>query len=160
MKKTVVLTVLCFVAAIMMLPQIVQSQDSAAILKEFTRSGKIEGITLSFTHLNNKTIEVLFSGPSKYAIRAKANQATAFYVQGEPEKNLTLDSTFVIEQDGQTFGCSAVDIQNFAGGSVSKGKMVKGILQLDKKLDFTHPFKVKNAATSFDLNMSEAAKDM
>jgi hypothetical protein len=160
MKKSLSLTILCFLAVIIAVPHIVKSQDSRAVLKNFTREGKLEGTTLKFTLLNEKTIDVLFTAPGKYAIRAQASQATAFYVLGVSEKNFTLNNTFVVEQNGQTFNCSAVNIENFSGGNVAKGAMIKGILQLDKKLDLTHSFKIKNAAHSFDMNLSDAVKEM
>ncbi len=160
MKKTVAIAVLCFLAVTTTAPQFVNSQDSMTVLKTFTRPGKIEGMTVSLTFLNDKTIDLIFSAPSKYAIRAKANQATAFYVQGVSEKSFTLNNIFTVEQDGQTYNCSAVNIENFAGGSVAKGARVKGILQLEKKLDLTHPFKIKNANNSIDLNFSDAVKQL
>jgi hypothetical protein len=52
--------------------------------------------------LNDRTVDVLFEAPGKYAMRARARMATTFFVQGTPEKDIQLDSRFVVEQDGQT----------------------------------------------------------
>jgi hypothetical protein len=135
---------------------VAQEQGSSSVLKEFTRSGSIQGVTLSFVLLTDKTIDLLFKAPGKYAIRARANQATAFYVQGVPTKDIKLDNKFVVEQDGETFDGSSLNINNFEGGNVAKGKRIDGILQLDKKLNLSRAFKIKNANSSVEFKLSDA----
>jgi hypothetical protein len=137
-----------------------QAQDSKAkqaLLKEFSRSERMGNVVLSFVLLNSKTVEVLFSAPGKFAMQARANQATTFYVVGKPDKDITLDTNFVVEQDGQTINGSAVNIKNFEAGPVSKGQRIDGIFQLERKIDVTHAFKIKGSKSTLDFKLSSAA---
>jgi hypothetical protein len=79
--------------------------------------------------------------------------ATTFYIQGTPDKDIQLDTKFVVEQDGQTLTAASHNIKNFADGTATKGVRIDGILQLEKKLDLTHAFRIKgtHAAVEFKL---------
>jgi hypothetical protein len=145
---------MCTFSVISAFAQPQSSNDS--VLKEFTRSGNIEGVTLSFVLLNDKTVDILFTAPGKFAIRASANQATAFYVQGVTDKNIKLDNRFEVEQDGVRFTGAPLNIKNFQGGNVPKGQRIDGILQLDKKLDLSHAFKIISGRSSIDFKLSDA----
>jgi hypothetical protein len=157
MKKIIALAVLCFLAVCMTASQNAISQTDSAVLKDFTRSGKIDGTTFNFVLLNDKTIELLFSAPAKYQIRAKANQATAFYVQGISDKNGAFSNKFVVEQNGETFDCESINIENFTGGNVNKGQKIKGILQLSKKIDLSHAFIIKASKDSVEFKLPTSA---
>ena len=74
--------------------------------------------------------------------------ATTFFVQGTTEKDMQLDTKFVVEQDGITLTGAAHNIKNFTSGAVSKGIRIDGILELEKKVNPTHPFKIKGAHNS------------
>jgi hypothetical protein len=129
--------------------------QNAVTVREFTRTVKMDGMTLSFVLLNNKTVDVLFSGDSRYAMRAKANMATMFYVQGVPEKDITLNPQFEVQQDGKTFPGEAVNLKNLQAGPVAKGTRIAGLIQLSQKIDVTQPFKIKgekNASAEFKLS--------
>jgi hypothetical protein len=131
------------------------SAQSAATMKEFTRTAKADGLVLSFVLLNNKTVDLLFSGDGKYAIRAKANMATAFYVQGVSERDITLDPQFEVVQDGKTYPGEAVNIKNLQAGPVAKGTRISGLIQLSQKINIAQPFTVKgakNASAEFKLS--------
>jgi hypothetical protein len=121
------------------------AEQSAATMKEFTRTAKVDGLTLSFVLLNNKTVDLLFSGDSKYAMRAKANMATVFYVQGISEKDITLNPQFEVVQDGKTFPGEAVNLKNLQAGPLAKGTRVSGLIQLSQKINVAQPFKIKGA---------------
>jgi hypothetical protein len=118
--------------------------QQAAIIKEFTRPVKMDGVILSFVLLNNKTVDVLFSGEGKYSMRAKANMATMFYVQGVPQKDITLDPKFEVEQDGKSFAGEAISMKNLKPGSVAKGTRIEGLIQLNQKINVSQPFAIKN----------------
>ncbi len=154
MNKLIAVTIVCTFCINLAVAQ--ETPSPAAVLKDFTRSGNMNGVILSFVLLNDKTVDILFAAPGKYAIRARANQATAFYVQGVPDKDIKLDNKFVIEQDGQTFECVPVNIKNFDGGTVAKGQRIDGILQLDKKLNLSHPFTIKSQNSSLEFKLSDA----
>jgi len=153
MKKIVAMVVLCCFAAGIVVSQ---EKNPASVLKDFTRATKMEGVNLSFVLLNDKTIEVLFSGPSKYSIRARASRGTAFYVQGVSEKDMTLNNKFSVQQDGRTYEFSSINIENFAGGKVAKGQGIKGILQLDQKLNLSRPFVIKGSQNQFEFKLSDS----
>jgi len=129
-----------------------------SILKEFTRTGTVSGITMSFVLVNDKTVEVLFSGPSKYSLRARARMGTLIYLQGTPEKDVNqVNMKFTMEQDGATVDGTTLNIKNFEGGAVTKGTRIDGLVQFDKKLDLSHPFRIKNAKTTVEFKLSQSA---
>jgi hypothetical protein len=168
-KILLVLAIICALIGPIVLAQEENKTDAqpdaaqnAAMLKEFARSAKIDGVTLSFVLLNNHTVDALFQGAGKYAIRARASMATTFYVMGKPEKDITLDTQFSVEQDGKQFPGEPINIQNFKTGAVAKGTKIDGLFQLSQKLDLTHPFTIKgsnHASVEFKLS-PEALKLM
>jgi hypothetical protein len=158
MKRILTIALVCVSALISIAAQEQkQGTQTSSLLKEFTRSGNIEGVTLNFVLLNDKTVDLLFQAPGKYSMKTRANLATTFYIQGVPEKDVNLDNKFVVEQDGQTFSGSSFSIKNFAGGKVAKGERIDGILQLDKKLNLSHAFKIKSSHGSIEFKLSDAA---
>ncbi len=142
MKRTIVIGLVCIFAASVAFGQ---ESNNQSVLKEFTRFGQAEGLGWSFVLLNDRTVDVLFQAPGKYAIRARANQSTTFYVQATPEKDLQVDPKFEVEQDGKTIAGTSHNIKNFTPGMVTKGTRIDGILQFDQKLNLSHPFTIKGA---------------
>lgn len=131
------------------------SDPSTATMKEFSRVAKTDGLILNFVLLNNKTVDLLFSGDSKYAMRAKANMATVFYVQGASEKEITLNPKFEVVQDGKTYPGEIVNLKNFQAGPLAKGARISGLIQLSQKINVTQPFTIKgakNASAEFELS--------
>ena len=143
MKRIIVVGLVCVFAASLAFGQ--EPANNQAILKDFTRFGQADGLSWSFVLLNDRTVDVLFQAPGKYAIRARANQSTTFYVQGTPEKDVQIDTTFVVTQDGKTIAGTSHNIKNFAAGTAAKGLRIDGILQLDQKVDISRPFTIKGA---------------
>jgi hypothetical protein len=132
-------------------------EQNANALKQFTRSGKFNDITLFFVHMNNRTVEALFQAPTKYSMRARANMATMLYVQGTPDKDGNLTTTFTLEQDGQTTPGTIHNIKNFKEGAVVKGERIDGIIQFEKKVDLSHAFTISNGETSVEFNLAPDA---
>ena len=131
------------------------ANPSAATIEEFSRTSKADGLTLKFVLLNDKTVDILFSGDSKNTMRAKAGEATVFFVQGISEKDITLDSQFEVEQGGKTYPGEAVNVKNFQAGPLAKGTKISGLIQLAQKIDVAQPFKIKganNASAEFKLS--------
>jgi hypothetical protein len=120
-----------------------QGRRSAQIIKEFERSGRINGIRIRFVLLNNDTVDSLFQGAGKYSIRARANMTTVFYVGCRPEKDTIIDVNFCIVQAGKEFIGEAIDIQNFRSGAVARGTKIDGLFQLNEKIDVKRPFVIK-----------------
>jgi hypothetical protein len=138
-------------------PELTPAQKTA-LIKEFARSANIDGVLFNYVLLNNKTIDILFSGDSKYAIRAQASAATMFFVQGLPSKDVAkFDPKFVIEQDGKSFDGANVNIKNLQAGALAKGAKFEGFIQLSQKIDVTHPFTIKNASNTTEFKLSQEA---
>ena len=136
----IVLTGLC-VASITN-PAIAQDRG---ILKDFSRVGYFSGTKLSIVLLNDKTIDLFFSGPSKDMVQAKLNAGSCFYIMGKADKNMKMSTNFVVEQEGQKFPATITNLENFVDGVVAKGEKISGILQLQKTLKLNHLFTVKGA---------------
>jgi hypothetical protein len=134
-----------------------EQNEKLDLVKHFTRSAKLNGINLSFVLLNDRTVDVLFAAPGKYAIRARANTATTFYVQGTPESDMQLDTHFSVEQEGATLQATSLNIKNFTAGTATKGARIDGLLQLDKKLDLNQSFKIKGASGELDFKLTPEA---
>jgi len=114
------------------------------VLAEYMRPIKYDGLTLNVLLVNNRTVEVLFQAPTKYSMRARANQQTVLYIQGTPSKDFNLTTAFTIEQDGETLTGKSTSIKNFVDGKVAPGQRIDGIVEFPKKIDISKPFTVKN----------------
>ncbi len=157
MRKFSTAILVCMFAGSIILAQ---EADTKTLFREFGRSVKSENITISFVLLNNQTVDVLFQAPGKYAVRARANQATTFYVQGMPEKDMVIDTKFFVEQDGQTYEADSLNIKHFDGSTVTKGTRVDGMIQLGTKLDLTHPFTIRGSHGSVEFLLTPEALQM
>jgi DNA polymerase III alpha subunit len=162
MKQTTMVILACAlaigaVAAQQKEKQQPQQESTGGMLKQFARSMDVDGIMMSFVYLNDRTVEVLFQPPGKYSLRALAKTATLLYVQGTPDKDGKLDTTFYLEQDGQTTEGVAHNIKHFQDGAVTKGERIDGLLQFDRKLDLTRQFTIKSRRNSVKFKLSEEA---
>ena len=164
-KRSLLVVVLCALLSTVVLaqdatqaaPELTAAQKTA-LIKEFARSATTDGVTFSYVLLNNKTIDILFPGDAKYAMRARANASTMFFVQGMPSKDLDqFDPKFVVEQDGKSYTGENVNIRNLQAGAVAKGTKIEGLIQLAQKIDVTQPFKIKNAKAATEFKLSEGA---
>jgi hypothetical protein len=130
------------------------AQDQA-VMKEFTRSGYMSGMKLSFVLLIDKTIDIFFPESSRNTVKAKADSGTTFFILGTTDKNIKLKTKFVIEQDGDKFSGTVTNIKNFQDGELAKGEKVNGLLQLDKKLNLNHSFTIKGADGILDFKLTD-----
>jgi len=136
----------------------ISAAEKANIIKEFARSAEMDGVTFNYVLLTNKTIDILFPGDAKYSMRARANAATMFFIQGVPGKKLgQFNPKYEIEQNGRTFDGESVNISNFQAGTVEKGSKIAGLIQLTQKIDVTRPFKIKCASGSIEFRLSSNA---
>jgi len=156
--RKILIVGLCALFASLALAQ--DASQNADAIKQFTRSGKIDGITLYFVHINNRTVDALFEAPTKYSMRARANMSTLLYVQGMPDSDANLTTEFVLEQDGQATSGTVHNIKNFKAGAVPKGERIDGIIQFETKLDLAHPFKIKHGDESVEFKLSREALKM
>jgi hypothetical protein len=142
-----------FVASVIN-PAVAQDRE---ILKEFSRMGYFSGTKLSFVLLNDKTIDMFFSGSSKDMVQEKVAAGTCFYIMGTADKNMKMSTDFVVEQDGEKFAGTIMNLENFADGAVAKGKKISGILQLQKKMKLDRLFMVKGAGGQVYFELSSNA---
>lgn len=125
------------------------STSDKELLQKATFTIEANGAKLNFVLLNNKTVEALFSGSSKYSIRARANASTTFYVDGIASKAIIFDPTFEVVQDGHIISAKPISIKNFEQGPLEKGTRIQGLLELGQKLNLYRPFKLKNTKHEF-----------
>jgi hypothetical protein len=142
-----------FVAS-MISPTIAQDRG---ILKQFSRTGYFSGTKLSVVLLNDKTIDIFFKGSSKDVVQEKVDVGTCFYIAGTADKNMKMHTDFVVEQDGEKFAGTSMNLKNFLDGDVPKGEKISGILQLQKKLKLNHSFMVRNKGGQVEFQLSGAA---
>ncbi len=134
------------------------NSEKTAVLKEFTRNAYISGVQFSFVLLNNKSVEAIFAGASKNAMREKANASTVFFVQGKAASDVTqFNPRFTVEQNGKSIVTESVNINNFQAGTLSKGAKVAGLIQVSEKVDVTQPFKIIGQQTSVEFKLSKNA---
>jgi len=161
MKKIVALALLCFLGFLAVISQDVNAQNSAsAVLKDFMRASKMDGQNLTFVLINDKTLDLLFGASDsagKDSIKAGASQGTAFFVFGVAENDTAINYKFSVEQDGLIYSCVSKNIENFDGSNVAKGQKIKGILQLEKKLNLNRPFVIKSSSNKLEFKLSQQA---
>jgi hypothetical protein len=153
MKTSSILVLVCLLFASV---AVAQDADKTAVLKEFTRTSTYDGVVLSFVHLNDRTVEILFQAPGKYALRARANISTMLYVQGVPEKNIQVDTNFSLVQGGETTKGTIQNIKNFEGTAV-KGQRIDAIVQFEKKVNIAKEFEIRNGANTIKFKLSAEA---
>jgi hypothetical protein len=158
--KTYRLTTISFIflgslfVASMIPPTVAQDKG---ILKEFSRIGYFSGTKLSFVLLTDKTTDMFFSGSSKDMVQAKVDVGTCFYIMGTADKNMKMSTDFFVEQDGEKFAGTIMNLENFVDGDVAKGEKISGILQLQKKVKLNHLFTVKGAGGHVYFELSRDA---
>jgi hypothetical protein len=150
MKKALfVLLVAAFVV-----PVTLVGQDKSTALIDFSKTLNSNGVTLSVVLMNDKTIEVLFQAPTKFAMRARARMATMVYIQGTPGKDVDFKTEFTIQQDGEPVAGKPVNIKNFDNVKVAKGQRIDGVVEFPTKIDLTKPFKVANGKDAVEFKLS------
>jgi hypothetical protein len=126
------------------------STDSKELLKQATFAIDTDYAVFNFVLLTNKTVDAIFSGPQKYAIRANANQTTVFYVHGVAKKDIDFEPAFEIEQNVRSIKTKPVNIKNFKAGPIKEGTKFEGLLQLIQKLNLYEPFTIKDEKMKYE----------
>ena len=131
-----------------------QSPDSGTALKDFSKTLDSNGVTLSVVLMNDKTIDVLFQAPTKFAMRARARMATMVYIQGTPSKDVDFKTDFTIQQGGDPVAGKPVNIKNFDNIKVAKGQRIDGVVEFPTKVDLAKAFKVANGKDAVEFKLS------
>ena len=133
-----------FVLALVAAPAVAgEGQEAAAgpadvetLMSEFGRAASGFGATFILVHLNDLTTDALFDAPLKYSLRAQARSRTMFYVQGEADADVALNTDFRVQQGAEHFEARTTNISNFAPGfRVTTGQEIRGIIAIEKLFD-------------------------
>jgi hypothetical protein len=133
------------------------SADNTELLRQATFSIETDYAIFNFVLLTNKTVDALFSGPSKYQIRANANASTVFYVHGVMKKNFNFEPMFEVVQNNQTISAKPVNIKNFKNGPIEKDTKIEGLVSLVRKLNLYAPFTIRDFKKSYELEYTPEA---
>ena len=85
-------------------------------VEEFGSVLEDEGLTLVVIHLNDKSVQALFStAPNMQALQVQAKQATMFFVQGTNATSETLAPAldWQVRQGDELIGTRPINIANF-----------------------------------------------
>jgi hypothetical protein len=132
-------------------------------LDEFGAVVEDGGLTLAVIHLNDRSVEALFSAPSKYSLRVQAKQSTMFFVQGtnDGSRMVRPGLEWQIRQDANLISSRVVSISNFEENSeVSRGDQYSGLVVADGLVDPRSAFTVENGSYHFDFDFSASQADM
>ena len=133
-------------------------------LEEFGSVLEEEGLTLVVIHLNDKSVEALFStAPNMQALRVQAKQATMFFVQGTNATSETLVPAleWQVRQGEELIGTRPINIANFEEGSeVPDGERYSGLVVAEGLVDHRNEFVLENGARVFNFAFSPTQIEM
>ena len=110
--------------------------DLETVMRDFGRAVSDFGVTFMMFHLNDVTTDALFDVPLKYSLRAQARANTMFYIQGEADEDVELQTDFRVQQGVEHFQARLIDIENFAEGQeLEEGDQFRGIIAIEKLFD-------------------------
>jgi hypothetical protein len=165
MKKlsTVLTALVCLVSPSWTAAQQPEPPDPQEVMAEFGTVIEDSGLQITVVHLNDQSVEALFTAPTKYSLRVQARQATMFYVQGMNQRPLVVrpDLAWQIRQDAEVIPARVVSINNFeANSQVSEGDQFAGLVVTDQLIDPRSAFTVENGEYHFDFAFSSSQADM
>ena len=123
-----------------------------------------EGLTLVVIHLNDKSVEALFTtAPNMRALQVQAKESTMFFVQGTNATSGTLAPVleWQIRQGDELMATRPVNIANFEeNAEVPDGERYSGLVVAEGLVDVRTEFIVENGARSFNFAFSPAQIEM
>ena len=113
-----------------------------------------EGLTLVVIHLNDKTVEALFStAPNMRALQLQSRDATMFFVQGTNGTEPLLD--WLVRQRGDEISTRAINIENFEEDSeVPGGARYSGLVVAQRPVDYRNEFTAESGFRVFTFAFS------
>jgi hypothetical protein len=151
MKKILAVVVVCFILLPLALAESLQE-----VQKELTRTGDINGATISFILLDDKMLEFLY-GKDKDVIKSKLSSGTAFWFKGKAgKKEVKMDKIYVFQNE-QVVNSSIINSKIVEGQPIPKGETFTGILQLEKKINLYDNFTIKGASGSIFFKLTDTA---
>ena len=118
-----------------------------------------EELTLVVIHLNDKSVEALFTtAPNMQQLQEQAAEATMLFVQGTNGSSdvVAPDLDWQVRRGDELVTTRAVNISNFEEGSaVPGGERYSGLVVADKLIDHRSQFVVENGERQFTFTFSE-----
>ena len=134
-----------------------QTLSHDQVMADFGSVIEEAGLTIRVIHLNDQTVEALFTAPTKYALRGQARKATIFFVQGTVTRPVMVqpDLEWQIRQGADLIPARVHSISNFeANASVGEGDQYSGLVVADQLIDPRTEFTVENGEHRFDFAFS------
>ena len=153
---TVLVTLTCLVSPVGA-EQEPEPPNRLQVIEDFGTVIDDAGLTIRVIHLNDQSVEVIFSAPTKYSLRVQARQATMFFVEGTNQRPLVVrpDRGWQIRQDADLIQARVVNIRNYEANSrVNEGDQFSGLVVADQVIDPRTDFTVENGSYSFDFAFS------
>jgi hypothetical protein len=151
MKKILAVVVVCFI----LLP-LAFAESLQDIQKELTRTGDINGATISFIILDDTMLEFLY-GKDKDLIKSKLSSGTALWFKGKAgKKEVKMDKLYAFQNE-QVINGSIINSKIVEGQPIPKGETFTGILQLEKKINLYDLFTIKGASGSITFRLTDMA---
>ncbi len=123
-----------------------------------------EGLTLVVIHLNDKSVEALFStAPNMRALQLQAKDATMFFVQGTNATSETVAPAleWQLRQGDDVLGTRPINIANFEENSeVPDGERYSGLVVADGVVDVRTEFVLENGERQFSFAFSPTQIEM
>ena len=123
-----------------------------------------EGLTLVVIHLNDKTVEALFStAPNMRALQLQSRDATMFFVQGTNGTDETSEPLldWLVRQRGDEISTRAINIENFEEDSeVPGGARYSGLVVAQRPVDYRNEFTVESGFRVFTFAFSPGQIEM
>ena len=117
-----------------------------------------EGLTLVVIHLNDKSVQALFStAPNMQALQTQAREASMFFVQGTngTPDTLTPDLEWELSQGDNVITMQAVNIASFEPeAEVPAGERYSGLVVANQLVDLGSAFSMQNGDHQFDFSFS------
>lgn len=159
MKFAAVLTTLLLLVA----PFSAEAQEGEVLtvpeaVEQFGSVLEDEGLTLVVIHLNDKTVEALFStAPNMRALQLQAKDATMFFMQGTNGTDEVMEPLldWTVRQRGDELSTRAINISNFEDSSeVPAGERFSGLVVAQRQVDYRNEFTVESGFRVFTFAFS------
>ena len=154
MKKyvgTLLTLILVSAASVIGTAQEPEEIDMGQLMIDFSRVIDDPGMSASMMliHLNDLTVDALFTAPAKYALRAQARQTSMFYVRGTANRNHYVEMEWHVVQGARNYRVTTTDLGNFdeeTNERLSEGEQWQGIISVDTgmTLSLNQPWTVTN----------------
>ena len=122
-----------------------EDSDLQSLFRDFASVIDDREIMIVAIHLNDATVEALFTAPLKYSLRVQAKQTTIFYVRGTVKQSMGVHDVWEVRQGARDIPCTTVNISNFEPGIVlSDGDEFTGLVVLDQLVNPRAGFTLSN----------------